>query len=584
MVTILTKLDDLEQLYGQKLPRNQNELNELLYSVKCELSGPSETGQISDDSELQLENKDTNRPDTWSSEGIARALKGYQGLEVGLKKYSAKKTAVEISVDKELAKIRPFICCAVARNIKINDAIIRGLVQLQEKLDKTYGRNRKRSSIGFYDFDLITPPLRYAAVGLDEVKFIPLEWDRPLSLREILEQHPKGIEYGGIVKQYPKMPIILEAKNKVLSFPPIINSNDLGRITPETKNILVEITGTSEETVSNALTILTTCLADRGAEINSALVHYPYGKSRNVKTPDFSERLVKVPHEEVKSLIGLSLGRTEIVRLLRRARFDVKAGSSENLNVRVPCYRLDVLHPVDVIEDIAIAYGINRISPRWPSDLTIGGLSPIEEFSDTIRELAVGLGFQEVLSFMMTSPEKLFEKMNRQAGRAVEIANPKVTTLTCLRSWLLPSLMDFLSNNTHVEYPQKLFEVGDYVDWDPALPTRTRDVRELACVSAHSKANFTEMKSHLEPLMTNLGLEFTITPINLPSFLEGRIGSIHIGDEEVGIIGEVHPQVIENWKLQNPVAAMELEIDRLFKLRSKDARRHQSLPTSERAN
>ncbi len=332
MVTILTKLDDLEQLYGQKLPRNQNELNELLYSVKCELSGPSETEQISDDSELQLENKDTNRPDTWSSEGIARALKGYQGMEVGLKKYSAKKTAVEISVDKELAKIRPFICCAVARNIKINDAIIRGLVQLQEKLDKTYGRNRKRSSIGFYDFDLITPPLRYGAVGLDEVKFIPLEWDHPLSLREILEQHPKGIEYGGIVKQYPKMPIILEAKNKVLSFPPIINSNDLGRITPETKNILVEITGTSEETVSNALTILTTCLADRGAEINSALVHYPYGKSRHVKTPDFSERLVKVPHEEVKSLIGLSLGRTEIVRLLRRARFDVKAGSSENLN------------------------------------------------------------------------------------------------------------------------------------------------------------------------------------------------------------------------------------------------------------
>ena len=411
-------------------------------------------------------------------------MRGYQGLEVGLKRYSARKAAVEISVDQELAQIRPFFCCAVARNININDAIIRGLVQLQEKLDKTYGRNRKRSSIGFYDFDLITPPLRYRAAGLDEVRFVPLEWDHPLSLREILEQHPKGIEYGGIVKQYPKMPIILDSKDRVLSFPPIINSNDLGRITPETRNILVEITGTSEETVSNALIILTTCLADRGAEINSAIIHYPYGKIRRVTTPDFNERLVKVPQEEVKNITGLSLGRTEIVKLLRRARFDVKAGSDKNLNVRVPCYRLDILHPVDVIEDIAIAYGINRIQPRWPSDLTIGGLSPIEEFSDTIRELAVGLGFQEVLSFMMTSPEKLFEKMNRQRGRAVEVANPKVTTLTCLRSWLLPSLMDFLSNNTHVEYPQKLFEVGDYVDWDPtALNTHKGRARTRLCIS-----------------------------------------------------------------------------------------------------
>ena len=584
MVTVLTQLDDLEHLFGQKLPRNKSQLNELLYSVKCELSGSTETELISDDSELQLENKDTNRPDTWSPEGIARALRGYEGIEVGLKRYSARKAAVEISVDKELAEIRPFFCCAVARNIKISDTVIRGLVQLQEKLDKTYGRNRKRSSIGFYDFDLITPPLRYGAAGLDEVKFVPLEWDRPLSLREILEQHPKGVEYGGIVKQYPKMPIILDSKDRVLSFPPIINSNDLGRITPETRNILVEITGTSEETVSNALTILATCLADRGAEINSAIIHYPYGKARIVTTPDFNERLVKVPQEEVKNLTGLSLDRAEIVKLLRRAKFDIRAGSRKDLNVRVPCYRLDILHPVDVIEDVAIAYGINRIEPRWPSDLTIGGLSSIEEFSDTIRELAVGLGFQEVLSFMMTSPEKLFEKMNRQHGRAVEVANPKVTTLTCLRSWLLPSLMDFLSNNTHIEYPQKLFEVGDYVDWDHARPTRTRDVRELACVSTHSKANFTEMKSHLEPLMTNLGLDFTVHPIEHPSFLEGRIGSIHIGDEEVGIIGEVHPQVIENWKLQNPVAAMELEIDRLFKLRTNSARRHQSLPTSERAN
>jgi phenylalanyl-tRNA synthetase beta chain len=246
----------------------------------------------------------------------------------------------------------------------------------------------------------------------------------------------------------------------------------------------------------------------------------------------------------------------------------VKGVTGNWLTVRVPCYRLDIMHPVDVMEDIAIAYGLNNFQSRWPPDLTAGGLSPTEEFSDKVRELMIGSGFQEVLGFIMSNPEKLYTKMNRQPGNPVEVANPKVTTLTCLRSWLLPSLMEFLSNNTHVEYPQKLFEVGDYVDWDGALPTRTRDVRELACVSAHSRANFTEMKSNLEPLMTNLGFNFTINPIEHPSFLPGRVGSIHVSEEEVGIIGEVHPQVIENWKIQNPVAAMELELDRLLRIRS----------------
>jgi len=565
LVTILTRLDDLEQLFGKSLPRDPAKLDELLYSVKCEVTNTTTT--IADGSELQLENKDTNRPDTWSTEGIARALRGYQGLELGIRKYRAQSVAVHIAVDRELADIRPFICCSVIRNLKINDAIIREIVQLQEKLDQSYGRNRRRSSIGLYDFDLITPPLRYGVADPDELRFIPLEWTEPLTLREILERHPKGIEYAHLVKQFSKMPILLDSKGKVLSFPPIINSNDLGRITPETRNILIEITGTSQQTVSWALTILTTCLADRGGEICSATINYPYGKVRKISTPNLAERLVGIRLDDIRSLIGLKLARSEVVRLLRLARFDVQNASSSRLLVRVPCYRIDIMHPVDIMEDVAIAYGLNNFEPRWPSDQTVGGLTSIEDFSDTVRELMVGLGFQEILGFIMSNHEKLYGKMNREAGRPVEISNPKVTTMTCLRSWLLPTLMEVLSNNTHVEYPQKLFEVGDHVDWDDPAPTRTRDIRGLACVVAHSKSNFTEMKANLEPLMTNLGFNFTVKPIEHPSFLTGRVGSIQIHDEEVGIIGEVSPQVIENWKIQNPVAAMELELDKLFRMR-----------------
>jgi phenylalanyl-tRNA synthetase beta chain len=566
MVAITARLDDLESLMGMRLPRNNEELNELLYYVKCELAGSSKTDPLTEDSEFQIEDVDTNRPDIWSPEGIARALKGIKGKEIGLRKYGLSKTiATEIHVDAELQAIRPYIGCFVARGAALSDWIIRGLIQLQEKLDYSYGRRRKRSSIGFYDFDLISPPLRYGAVGPDEIKFVPLEGTEPLSLREILEKHPKGIEYGYTVSGYEKLPILLDAQQKVLSFPPIINSNDLGRVTPATGSVLVEVTGTNEETVLNVLTILATTLADRGATLHPAQIHYNYGKGRRIKTPQLKNRAVKLEIEEARKLVGLNISPSEIITLLRRSRYDVTRSGAKTLVVSVPSYRLDILHPVDIMEDIAIAYGLNRVQPRWPSDLTLGGLSPLEEFSDTVRELVIGLGFQEVLTFMMTNQEKLFTKMNQAPSPVVEVSNPKVTTLNCLRSWLLPSLMDFLANNTHVEYPQKLFEVGDCTVW--GSNHKPKDVRKLACVTAHAKANFTEIKSHMEPFFINLGFEFTLKSVSNPSFLEGRVGAILIGEQEVGVVGEVHPQVLGNWKLEDPVAAMELDLGRLSAMR-----------------
>lgn len=565
MVTVTARIDDLEELLGGKLPRDNEQLNQLLYSIKCELSGQSETQQISDETELQIEDKDSNRPDIWSPEGIARALKGMQEYEVGIKRYSAAgKAAVEISVDGKLQNIRPYIACAVARHPKINDTIIRGLIQLQEKLDQSYGRRRRRSSIGFYDFDLITTPLSYGTANPDDIRFVPLQTDTTMSLREILEQHPKGLEYGYILKDYEFLPILMDAKGKVLSFPPIINSNDLGRVTPETKNLLIEVTGTMEDTVTNALIILTTALADRGAEISPALIHYPYGKNRSITTPRLEESHIKVSLNDTNHMMGMELSPKEMTTLLRKARYEVEGFQDGKLEVLVPCYRMDILHPVDVMEDVAIAYDLNKMKPEWPRDLTVGGIAPIEEFSDMIRELMIGLGFQETLNFMMTNNETLFDRMNRPPETSVEIANPKITTMTCLRTSLLPGLMSFLSNNTHVEYPQKIFEVGDCTLWNPTQPTRTKDVRKLACVTAHAKANFTEVKSYLEPLMTNLGLQFNLKTRIDPSFLEGRVGAIYASDQEVGIIGEIHPQVIQNWKLEDPAAAMEIDLSDLL--------------------
>jgi len=219
------------------------------------------------------------------------------------------------------------------------------------------------------------------------------------------------------------------------------------------------------------------------------------------------------------------------------------------------------------MEDIAIAYGLNQIKPKWPSDLTIGGISRLEAYSDRVRGLMIGFGFQEVLTFMMTNQEKLFSKMNKSETRLVEVSNPKVITLRCLRPELLPSLLEFLSNNTHVQYPQNLFEVGDCTIWEDQQPT---DLRKLCCVSAHAHTNFTEMKSVLEPLMLNLGFNFSLKTTSSPSFLEGRVGTILVSENDVGTIGEVHPQVIENWKLEHPVTAMELDLTKLFTIHKRE--------------
>jgi len=557
MPTVEVDFDDLESLLGMKLPRDEEKLNEVLWYIKGEAKGL-------ESKEIRIELKDSNRADIWSIEGIARALRGYLGLEKGLKDYQIEdRSGVIVHVDSKLRNIRPYIACSVVKGVRLTDTAIRQMMHFQDKMDQTYGRNRRRTSIGLYDYDLISPPLRYGVAKPNEVSFVPLDFSEKLTLEEILEKHPKGIEYGHIVRNFPVWPIFMDSANKVLSFPPVINSNDLGHVTPSTENVLVEVTGTSIETVQNTLTNITLALADRGGKIYSVKIQYPYGNIRSMVTPNLNCETLKLGLNYVKKVIGMQFTEREIRELLGKARYDVVKATKSSLTVKVPCYRVDVLHPIDVVEDIAIAYNYNRIQSQWPKQLTIGGLSSDAEFRDIIRELMVGLGFQEILTFMMSSSEVLFTKMNVKPQRVVEIANPRLSSMTCLRNWLLPSLMEFLSHNTHVEYPQKVFEVGICVVHDEQKENKTDDIETLACVTIHSNASFTEAKSLLDALLINLGIQYLLREEHHESFIQGRVGKIIIGDNEIGVIGEIHPQVLQNWGLENPAAAFEININKV---------------------
>jgi phenylalanyl-tRNA synthetase beta chain len=559
MPTIEVEREDLEALLGQGLPKDSEELDDMLAYVKGEV-------KYMDDQELHIEVKDSNRADLWSVEGIARALRGFLNLEKGPKNYPiAGSSGVNISVDSRLKGIRPYIGCAIIKGVKFTDVMIRGAMRLQDKLDQTYGRNRRRTSIGLYDFDLITPPLRYGVAKPEEVSFVPLGFEEEMTLKEILEGHPKGIEYGHIVRPYMVWPLLSDSKDKVLSFPPIINSNDLGRITEKTSNVLIEVTGTSHETVLNTLNMMVASLADRGGEIFTAKVHYPYGEPRNVVTPRLKTKLMRVDLAYMGKVLGFDLTPKETIELLEKARYGISEMRRNSVLVEVPCYRIDIMHPVDIIEDIAIAYGYNKIKPRWQRLPTTGTTAPETRFCDLVREVMVGLGFQEILTFTMTCKETLEKKMNKKPERVVEIANPRMTTFTCLRNWLLPSLMEFLSHNTHVEYPQKIFEVGYAVVFDEKAETRTRNIAKLACVTTHPNANFTEIKSYAEALFLNIGIRrWKTRETTHPSFIEGRTAKVLYKDEEVGVMGEIHPQVLNNFELKNPASALEINLEKIM--------------------
>jgi phenylalanyl-tRNA synthetase beta chain len=559
MPTIEVDYVDFEKILGIELHKDLEKLNDILAFVKGEVKLLDE-----EEGTISVEIKDTNRPDIWNIEGLARALRGFLGFEKGLRKYTVGKPLTKVNVDLRLKNIRPYIGCSIVKNVKLTDTIIRGLMHLQDKLDQSYGRNRQRTSIGLYDFSLIAPPLHYTVAKPTEISFVPLDFEEEMSLKEILERHPKGMEYGHIVNKHSIYPILLDSEKNVLSFPPIINSNDLGRVTEKTRHVLVEVTGTIHETVLNTLKMVTLSLIDRGGKAYSTTIHYPH-ENLQVTTPKLEMRLMDLEFKYVNTILGLRLTAKQIAELLSKAGFGVEKLGKTKMTVQVPCYRIDVMHPIDLVEDVAIAYGYNNIKPLWRKLPTRGGEKLEQSLFNIARELIVGLGFQEVLTFTLTSPGNLFKKMNCRKERIVEIANPKVQTLTCLRNWLLPSLMEFLSHNLHVEYPQKIFELGSVTLLGDRNETKTKDEEKLAAVVVHASASFSEIKSALDAFFMNFGLEWQIKEANHPSFIDGRVGAVVVNGRNVGIVGEIHPKVLEAWKFENPAAAFELNIGEVVK-------------------
>ncbi len=537
---------------GRKVPRDKEGLNEIFAFVKGDVES------LEGDA-VSIEVKDSNRPDIWSVEGIARALRNYLGIGRAREIRVAGRSSLKVVIDKRVKPIRPYISTAIIKGLRPTEDALKGWISLQEKLDQTYGRKRKRASIGFYQADLIESPLKYTVAKPDEVMFVPLGSEKETSLREIVATHPKGMEYGEVISQFDEWPILLDGEDKILSLPPVINSNDLGRITTETRNILVEVTGTSAETVHNTLKIVVSSLAERGGRVYSCLETYSYGAPRGVVSPDLSPTVATLSLSHINTLLGTTLSLREASRFFEKAGYRIRRTSGDTIHLEIPSYRTDIMHPVDMMEDVAIAMDLNKLKPEWPKISTVGNLSKNTEQTEPVEEIMIGLGFQQVLTYVLTST--LVTSGNRRTGseQPVELLNPKMTTHTVLRNLLLPSLLEFLSRNTHVDYPQKIFEIGQCIACGGDESQPVKEDRKLAAVTIHSAAGFTEIRSALDALMESLGIQFQVKEMEHPSFLAGRSGAIISAGREIGVIGELNPQVIRSWGLNLPTAAFEVE-------------------------
>jgi len=548
MPTITFSLKDIQKLVGKNL--TIEELSALLEFGKCELEDYQK-----DEDEVTVSLGDTNLPYLWSVEGIARMIKGILGKEKGCPKLKTAKGPYKILVDPSVAKVRPYIAAFVAKGCKVDDYLIKQIVQLQEKLCESYGRRRDKLALGVYKYDKIKFPIHYKATHPTSTSFIPLDFKKEMTQQEILEDHPKGREYAWILKDQKKLPLLVDDSKEVLSFPPIINSALTGKIEPGDENIFVEATGTDMDSVLLAINIFAYALSDRGFEINSVEVKY---QKKKVVTPASFDDSIKINFANVRKMLGVDINDAEIRKSLEKARYDTAKDS-----VLIPDYRRDILHEVDVVEDIAIFFGYDRIKESRLSSYSLGETYPLVHFIDKVRELLIGLSVHEIISPILSNKEILYNKMNLKDFGTVEIENMMSETYSVLRSWLIPLLLDFLSKNKHVEYPQNIFEQGlvSVRDVDEVY-----DYERVAVVLCSEKSDFTKIKKVLNALFLALGLEYKIEEAAHGSFIEGRVGRVSVAGKKVAYIGEMHPSVLQNFGIEAPVAALEINLTELFSL------------------
>ncbi|MCX8173954.1 MAG: phenylalanine--tRNA ligase subunit beta [Thermoplasmata archaeon] len=490
-----------------------------------------------------------NRWDLFTPEGIIHALLLLHGKKRP-SKFGCEQSGIVLRVDASVKPVRPFVVGAVVEGINIDGNYIAELMQIQEKLHETIGRRRRKLAIGIHDLDKVTPPFTYQAVKPESIAFEPLGFSEEMNLSEILERHPKGIEYRWILEGAVRYPVILDENGNVLSFPPVINGN-LTEVTEDTRNLFIDMTGMDLRTLKSALNVLTHSMLIRGGKIRAVEIQ----DGENFYTPDYTWKRKILKKEEIVSLLGQEI--PGLSDLLERMGYLV-AEKEDTLEVEIPPYRCDVLHPVDIIEDVGIANGYDNITACLPRTLTVGKTEPLTEIEEAARKFFIGMGAQETHAFVLSSEDELFTNLglNGREMRAVRARNPKSAEYSIARHSLLPGMLKTIYINQRHPLPIRFFEIG--------LVLEPEEKRKCCFATVHPRANFTEVKSVAESFLVEFEAKYEVKPLETPYFIGGRGAKIEINSKTVGIMGEIHPSTLEKFGINYPVAAFEIQISGLL--------------------
>ena len=491
-----------------------------------------------------------NRPDYSTDFGIALGLQGLLGIKTGAIKLKIKKSnQYKINAAPSVSKIRPYVTGIIAKNGKINDDVLEQLIQMQEDLHMGIGRKRKKSSIGIHDLNKISFPLLYTTTTRNH-KFIPLNSEKELSISEIISDTQTGKDYGDLIGQSNQVPIIVDSHKKTVSFPPIINAA-ITTVTTKTKNLFVEVTGINKDDAEDMLSVVATILQSAGF----TLEHIQISGAKN-SSPKLQEKKMTVNSSLINQTLGLNLNTSKIIASLKKSRLDA-VSRGKNIVCTIPAYRFDIFGPMDLVEEVALGYGIQNLEPTISPSQTIGQTNPVSLQLKSLDQTMTGLGFLEALNSSLSSKRVLYDMTNRDSKKIISVLDSKSQEHTILRDSIFPGLIENLSRNIHESYPQKIFETGSIFNLDNPISEKTN----LAVISAHKDANFTEIKSVLQTaLKIGFGIQIeTKTAIN-SSFKNGHCANVIFNKNIIGIIGEIDSQIIDNYKIRVPVVGFEISL------------------------
>lgn len=523
-------------------------------------------------------------------EGLARALKVFlekKTEEISLPKYRVnvpeEGQISTLKVSPETAQIRPVVVAAILRNIRFTQASYESFIDLQDKLHNGIGRRRQIVSMGTHDLDTVKGPFTYEAVIPERISFVPLNQEAlvdGLGMMSLYESDNKLKKFLPIIRDSPVYPVIYDSNHTVMSVPPIINS-DHSKISLATRNVFIEITATDETKALVALNTITIEFSkycdDPATAVEAVKIIYPYG--RTVITPDFSDREEIVNVEYINRCIGLSLSGSEMVGYLKRMFVEsevINSGSGsegEQLRVFVPPHRSDIFHACDVMEDVAIAYGFNRIPQSIPKSSTIAAAFPLNKLTDLLRREVALVGFSEVLTLTLCSHKENFEFLKRQdpGNEAVVLSNPKTIEYEVVHTSLVPEMLKTIASNKKMPLPIKVFQIADVVLQDASTDVGARNERRLSAVICDLNSGFEVIHGLLDRVMQMVGIKmstdasdltgYSIKPSTIPMYFPGRQAEVLYQGKVIGSFGIVHPEVLEKFEVPNVASLLEINIE-----------------------